>query len=34
VEGLISEMVEAGTVQPSHNPFTSPVILVKKKDLS
>jgi hypothetical protein len=34
VEGLISEMVVAGTVQPSHSPFASPVVLVKKKDLS
>jgi hypothetical protein len=34
VEGLISEMVVVGTVQPSHRPFASPVVLVKKKDLS
>jgi hypothetical protein len=34
VERLISEMVGAGTIQPSHNPFASPVVIVKKKDLS
>ena len=33
VEGMISEMVSAGTVQPSHSPFASPIVLVKKKDL-
>jgi len=34
VERLISKMVEAGTIQPSHSPFASPIVLVKKKDLS
>ena len=34
VEGMISEMISAGTVQPSHSPFASPVVLVKKKDLT
>jgi len=34
VERLISEMVGAGTIQRSHNPFASLVVIVKKKDLS
>jgi len=34
VEGMISEMISAGTVQPSHSPFASPVMLVKKKHLT
>jgi hypothetical protein len=31
---MISEMISAGTVQPSHSSFASPVVLVKKKDLT
>lgn len=34
MERLISKMVGAGTIQPSHNPVASPVVIVKKKDLS
>jgi hypothetical protein len=34
VEGMISEMISAGIVQPSHSSFASPVVLVKKKDLT
>jgi hypothetical protein len=34
VKELIPEMLEAGTVQPSHGSFASPVVLVKKKNLS
>jgi hypothetical protein len=34
VEGMISEMISAGTVQPSHSSFASPIVLVKKKDLT
>jgi hypothetical protein len=34
VEKMIFEMLDFSIVQPSHNPFASPVILVKTKDLS
>ena len=34
VERMIKEMLESGTIQHSHNPFASPIVLVKKKDRS
>lgn len=32
LEGIIRDMLTAGTIQPSNSPYSSPVVLVKKKD--
>lgn len=32
IEKLVREMIEAGVIRPSQSPYTSPIIMVKKKD--
>ncbi|GJV02742.1 reverse transcriptase [Tanacetum coccineum] len=32
IETMVKELLESGVVSPSHNPLSSPIVLVKKKD--
>ncbi|TYK04949.1 ty3-gypsy retrotransposon protein [Cucumis melo var. makuwa] len=32
IENLVEEMLQAGVIKPSHGPYSTPVLLVKKKD--
>ncbi|KAD5318401.1 hypothetical protein E3N88_18347 [Mikania micrantha] len=34
IENQVEQLLSAGFIQPSHSPFSSPVLLVKKKDQS
>lgn len=32
IETMVNELMETGVIRPSHSPFSSPIVMVKKKD--
>jgi hypothetical protein len=32
IEAQVADLLQTGMIRPSHNPFSSPILLVKKKD--
>ena len=32
IESMIKELLDSGVIRPSHSPFSSPIVMVKKKD--
>ncbi|GJR79840.1 hypothetical protein Tco_0150625 [Tanacetum coccineum] len=32
IETMVKELLDSGVIRPSHSPFSSPIVMVKKKD--
>ena len=32
IETMVKELLDSGVIRPSNNPFSSPIVMVKKKD--